>query len=182
MLAGSCKNRPIVVKCLVKNFASHAVRRYKERFVAVDNVSVSYQDKHLFAILGHNGAGKSVSIKCMTGVIQPTKGDVSIYGYSIKESMYKVRKMIGVCPQDDILWDTLTAYEHLKFYALFQGLRLEEMKRSIAWCLEGVALTDVKDKAAGKYSGGMKRRLSLAISAVGRKPVLFLDEPTTGKF
>ena len=156
---------------------SNLVKRYGN-FTAVDGLCVSMEKGKIFALLGHNGAGKTTSIKMMTGLENVTSGEADISGYNIETETQNVRENIGVCPQHDVLWPQLTAREHLEVYSMFKGVW--DAKDEIDTLLEGVKLTDVQHKECGKFSGGMKRRLSVAISAMGNPDVIFLDEPTTG--
>ena len=114
----------------------------------------------------------------MTGLENISAGEIDVSGYNIETETQSVRENIGVCPQHDILWPQLTAREHLEIYSMFKGVW--DSKEEIDEILEGVRLSDVQHKECGKFSGGMKRRLSVAISAVGNPDVVFLDEPTTG--
>jgi len=147
---------------------------------AVQGLSLSVEKGQVFALLGHNGAGKTTTINILTGLIKPTKGDCIIHGYSLLHNLPAVQKLIGVCPQHDVLWQELTPTEHLQIFADLKGVPRSEQAPMIQARLNDVLLWDVKDKEAGKFSGGMKRRLSVAISAVGDPRIIYMDEPTTG--
>lgn len=140
----------------------------------------------VFVLLGHNGAGKSTLINVITGLIAPTHGKVYINGLDAETDVAEVQQAIGVCPQDDILWDDLTALEHMYLTAAFKGLEIgncsveSALRRSIDSVLGKVQLLDRAGEFSKNYSGGMKRRLSIAMSTVGDVDVLFLDEPSTG--
>ncbi|ESQ45798.1 hypothetical protein EUTSA_v10010099mg [Eutrema salsugineum] len=136
----------------------------------------------LFCLLGPNGAGKTTTINCLTGINPVTGGDALIYGNSIRSSvgMSNIRKMIGVCPQFDILWDALSGEEHLRLFASIKGLPPASINSMVEKSLAEVKLTEAGKIRAGSYSGGMKRRLSVAVSLIGDPKLVFLDEPTTG--
>ncbi|CAN6924227.1 unnamed protein product [Brassica oleracea] len=136
----------------------------------------------LFCLLGPNGAWKKTTISCLTGINPVTGGDALIYGDSIRSSvgMSNIRKMIGVCPQFDILWDALSSEEHLHLFASIKGLPPVSIKPIAEKLLADVKLTGAAKIRAGSYCGGMKRRLSVAIALIGDPKLVFLDEPTTG--
>ncbi|KFK34073.1 hypothetical protein AALP_AA5G099000 [Arabis alpina] len=136
----------------------------------------------LFCLLGPNGAGKTTTINCLTGINPVTGGDALIYGNSIRSSvgMSNIRKMIGVCPQFDILWDALSGEEHLHLFARIKGLPPASINSMVEKSLAEVKLTEAGKIRSGSYSGGMKRRLSVAVSLIGDPKLVFLDEPTTG--
>jgi len=148
--------------------------------VAVKSLCLGLEEGKLLALLGQNGAGKSTSMNILSGMSPATGGDAYIYGYSINRSMNKIQSMMGVCPQHDILFPDLTAKEHIELYGGLKGLNQEEIKKLVDERLESVRLTKVKDQAAGTYSGGMKRRLSVVIATIGDPKLVYLDEPTTG--
>jgi len=147
---------------------------------AVKGVSLSISKGQVFALLGHNGAGKTTTLNMLTGLLRPSGGDAILFGKSVSYDLPDVQNMLGVCPQHDILWQELTAREHLQIFAELKRIPKEEQEDQIAARLKDVLLVDAADKYAGTYSGGMKRRLSVAISAIGAPQVIYLDEPTTG--
>ncbi|KAH0903188.1 hypothetical protein HID58_042691 [Brassica napus] len=133
----------------------------------------------LFCLLGPNGAGKTTTINCLTGINPVTGGDALIYGNPVRSSvgMSNIRKMIGVCPQFDILWDALSGEEHLRLFASIKGLPPASINPMVEKSLAEVKLTEAGKIRAGSYSGGMKRRLSVAVSHIGDPKLVFLDEP-----
>ncbi|KAG9459221.1 hypothetical protein H6P81_003729 [Aristolochia fimbriata] len=149
---------------------------------AVKGIWVNFAKDQLFCLLGPNGAGKTTVINCLTGITPVTGGDALIYGYSIRSSvgMSNIRRMIGVCPQFDILWDPLSGQEHLHLFASIKGLQPNSIKTVAEKSLAEVKLNDAAKLRAGSYSGGMKRRLSVAIALIGDPKLVILDEPTTG--
>lgn len=174
-------SKAVVLDQLSMTYSTH---RYmccgKVTFRAVKDVRVALDDGQLFCLLGHNGAGKSTTIGMLTGLLTPTGGDATIFGNSIITNMDQIRESMGVCPQHDVLWPQLTAYEHLELYAGFKQLYYADMKADVAQRLADVALTAAANTPSGNYSGGMKRRLSVSIALIGDPKIVFLDEPTTG--
>ncbi|KAJ3196135.1 ATP-binding cassette sub- A member 1 [Irineochytrium annulatum] len=148
--------------------------------VAVANTCVSLPEGKLLALLGQNGAGKSTTMSILAGLTPATAGDALIYGLSIRNQIGRVRRLLGVCPQHDILFDDLTAREHIELYAGLKGVPKKYWTELFEERLKAVKLWTVKDVQSGTYSGGMKRRLSLLISTIGDPRVIFMDEPTTG--
>ncbi|OMO95372.1 ABC transporter-like protein [Corchorus capsularis] len=149
---------------------------------AVRGLWVNFAKDQLFCLLGPNGAGKTTSINCLTGITPVTSGDALIYGYSIRSSvgMSNIRRIIGVCPQFDILWNALSGHEHLELFASIRGLPPATIKSVVQKSLAEVKLTEAAKVRAGSYSGGMRRRLSVAAALLGDPKLVILDEPTTG--
>ncbi|XP_058181545.1 ABC transporter A family member 10-like [Rhododendron vialii] len=152
------------------------------RKVAVHGLSLALARGECFGMLGPNGAGKSTFIKMMIGLTRPSAGTAFVEGLNIQTDMKQVYTSMGVCPQHDLLWETLTAREHLLFYGRLKNLKGPALHRAVEESLSSVNLLNggVADKQAGKYSGGMKRRLSVAISLIGDPKVVYMDEPSTG--
>lgn len=148
---------------------------------AVQRLNLSVKPGEIFGLLGPNGAGKTTLISMITGMISPTSGNAWIMGHDIQNQIELVHLNIGVCPQFDLLWPDLTVEEHLQFYARIKGIQPAEESQKVQMALEEVAL-DQKDsqKKVKELSGGMKRRLSIAIALVGDPKIIFLDEPSTG--
>uniref|UniRef100_A0A2N9H431 ABC transporter domain-containing protein n=1 Tax=Fagus sylvatica TaxID=28930 RepID=A0A2N9H431_FAGSY len=149
---------------------------------ALRGLCVNFTKDQLFCLLGPNGAGKTTAINCLTGITPVTGGDALIYGDSIRSSvgMSNIRRIIGVCPQFDILWDALSGREHLQLFARIKGLPPASIESITEKSLAEVRLTEAAKMRAGSYSGGMKRRLSVAIALIGDPKLVILDEPTTG--
>uniref|UniRef100_A0A2N9H3Q6 ABC transporter domain-containing protein n=1 Tax=Fagus sylvatica TaxID=28930 RepID=A0A2N9H3Q6_FAGSY len=149
---------------------------------AIKGLWVNFAKNQLFCLLGPNGAGKTTTMNCLTGIAPVTGGDASIYGHSVRNSigMSNIRKIIGVCPQFDILWDALSAEEHLYLFASIKGLQPDMIELVAQKLLEEVRLAESANGRSGSYSGGMKRRLSVAIALIGDPKLVILDEPTTG--
>jgi ABC-type Na+ transport system ATPase subunit NatA len=156
-----------------KSAGDHAV-------VAVKDLSLEAYTGQVFALLGHNGAGKSTTVSMLTGLYPPTSGDATLYGKSITTSLNDVQQIIGVCPQHDILFPVLTVREHLYLYGTIMGISAAQLDSLITKYVEEVGLNDKIDQPSSSLSGGMKRKLSVAIALIGDPRVVFLDEPTTG--
>ncbi|CAK9158688.1 unnamed protein product [Ilex paraguariensis] len=152
-----------------------------EKF-AVRGLSLALSQGECFGMLGPNGAGKTSFINMMIGLIKPSSGTAYVQGLDIKKHMDGIYANMGVCPQHDLLWETLTGREHLLFYGRLKNLKGAALIQAVEESLKGVNLFygGVADKQAGKYSGGMKRRLSVAISLIGDPKVVYMDEPSTG--
>ncbi|CAH2064994.1 unnamed protein product [Thlaspi arvense] len=150
--------------------------------MAVRGLSLAVPSGECFGMLGPNGAGKTSFINMMTGLVKPTSGSAFVHGLEICKDMDRVYTSMGVCPQHDLLWENLTGREHLLFYGRLKNLKGSDLNQAVEESLKSVNLIHggVADKPAGKYSGGMKRRLSVAISLIGSPKVVYMDEPSTG--
>ncbi|MEW5309052.1 MAG: hypothetical protein WDW38_000964 [Sanguina aurantia] len=151
-------------------------------FWAIRGSWFAIEENQLFCLLGPNGAGKTTTINCLTGVLPPTHGEALIYGEAIgnPSGMDRVRAMMGVCPQFDVLWEELSGTEHLHIYAAIKGIPQADITDEALGLMEKVKLTYAANQRSSAYSGGMKRRLSVAIALLGNPKVVYLDEPTTG--
>lgn len=152
----------------------------KKDVKAVRGVFLEVPNKELLCLLGHNGAGKSTTFSIMTGVLSATEGHGKICGYDIETQQEEIRFIMGVVPQFDILWGELTAGEHMRMFCKIKGIPDDEIDQVTEELLKDVGLSDVINARTMSFSGGMKRRLSVAISAIGDPKIIFLDEPTTG--
>lgn len=152
----------------------------KKRNVAVNRLCVGVPKGECFGLLGVNGAGKTTTFKMLTGDIAVTQGEAFVDGYSILKNIHNAHQSMGYCPQFDGLDDLLTAAEHLQLYARLRGVPEGDVKQLVDHLIQRMNLTQYRDRCAGGYSGGNKRKLSTAIALVGNPPIIFLDEPTTG--
>ncbi|XP_066329775.1 ABC transporter A family member 8-like isoform X2 [Miscanthus floridulus] len=150
--------------------------------VAVKGFSLSIQRGQCFGLLGSNGAGKTSLISMLTGFTKPTSGTAYIDGLDIRMDMSEIYTRIGVCPQFNLLWETLTGREHLMFYGRLKRLNGAALIEAAEQSLKALQIFEggVADTLVSQYSGGMKRRLSVAISLIGDPKVVYLDEPSTG--
>ncbi|MCA8942839.1 MAG: ABC transporter ATP-binding protein [Planctomycetes bacterium] len=146
---------------------------------AVNGISLRIERGEAFGLLGPNGAGKTTTLHMLAGAIRPDSGSVSIDGER-DPTRSEVRNAIGIAPQDLAIYEELTAEENLRFFAKLYGLAGSRLGDRVAWGLEFAGLTDRRKDHAGKFSGGMKRRLNLACALVHEPRVLFCDEPTVG--
>lgn len=147
---------------------------------AVQGVSFSVAAGEIFGLLGPNGAGKSTLISILACLLQPTEGDALIAGHSVRHEPMAVKAAIGVVPQEIALYEDLSAVENLTFWGKMYGLRGAALKKRVAEVLDLVGLAERQKGRAGKFSGGMKRRLNIGIALLHRPEVLIMDEPTVG--
>lgn len=147
---------------------------------AVDGVDLDVADGEIFGFLGPNGAGKSTTVRMLTTLLVPTGGTATVAGYDVARDPDAVRRRIGVALQDAAIDPLMTGNELLELQAVLYGIPAARVRRRADELLERVGLTDAADRRVGTYSGGMRRRLDLALSLIHEPTVLFLDEPTTG--
>lgn len=153
---------------------------YRNGTEAVKNISFEVKSGEFFAFLGPNGAGKSTTIKILTTLIRASSGIVEIAGYNLEKQPSKIRFNIGTALQNTAIDPVLTGREMLMLQARLFGISKQEASKRVKELINSFDLEEVSDRACGKYSGGMKRRLDLAISLVHHPKILFLDEPTVG--
>uniref|UniRef100_A0A8D2AMA5 ATP binding cassette subfamily A member 4 n=1 Tax=Sciurus vulgaris TaxID=55149 RepID=A0A8D2AMA5_SCIVU len=147
---------------------------------AVDRLNITFYENQITAFLGHNGAGKTTTLSILTGLLPPTSGTVLIGGKDIETSLDAIRQSLGMCPQHNILFHHLTVSEHILFYAQLKGKSWEEAQLGMEAMLEDTGLHHKRNEEAQDLSGGMQRKLSVAIAFVGDAKVVILDEPTSG--
>ena len=157
----------------------HLTRRFGS-LTAVDSLTLTVKAGDVFALLGANGAGKTVTLKMLTTLLPPTAGTARIAGYDIRRRPAEVRRRIGYVPQLVSVDGSLTGYENLLIFTKLYHIPRPERADRVREALTFMRLTSVADKLVRDYSGGMIRRLEIAQSTVHRPPVLFLDEPTVG--
>ncbi len=156
------------------------VREFKNGPRAVDGIDLRVEPGEIYGFLGPNGAGKSTTVHMLTTLLPPTAGSATVAGHDIVAEGAEVRDAIGVALQDAALDLLLTGREHMKLQGGLHGLSAEEITRRGDALLARVGLAEAADRRVGGYSGGMKRRLDLALALVHSPRILFLDEPTTG--
>ena len=172
MLPGVSRDNSIEVEGLVREF--------KKGPRAVDGIDLRVEPGEIYGFLGPNGAGKSTTVLMLTTLLPPTSGTARVSGYDVVKEGPKVRSVIGAALQEAALDPMLTGRDHLRLQSTLQGIMRAERKPRSNELLERVGLTEAADRKVGGYSGGMKRRLDLALALVHRPRLLFLDEPTTG--
>src|SRR3954462_9671295 len=156
------------------------VRQFKNGPRAVDGIDLEVSPGEIYGFLGPNGAGKSTTVLMLTTLLPPTAGTARVAGHDIVREGPAVRATIGAALQEAALDPLLTARDHMRLQTTLQGVPKAERRRRGDELIERVGLTEAADRKVGGYSGGMKRRLDLALALVHRPRVLFLDEPTTG--
>ena len=156
------------------------LRKSFNGFTAVNGVSFTINKGEIFGLLGPNGAGKTTTIRILSTVLPPDEGDVTVGGYSLQHNADDVRKLIGICPQELALYADLSAMDNLVFFGRMVGLNGKEAKAQAKANLELMGLLERGKGRVEKFSGGMKRRVNLAIALMGNPQLLFLDEPTVG--
>ena len=161
----------IEIKDVTKSYGRHKV---------LQNVSFEIMEGELFGLLGPNGAGKSTLIDILTGIQSMDSGEIFINGKSIKTDKVEIRKQLGLVPQDIALLEELNAVDNLEYFGGLYGLARAELKNQIEKLLEVAGLTDKKKEKVKNYSGGMKRRLNIAVAMLHNPSILILDEPTVG--
>jgi len=156
------------------------VHVYKKGPRAVDGISLRVEPGEIYGFLGPNGAGKSTTVHILTTLLPPTSGTARVAGYDVRTEGRAVRDQIGVALQEAALDPFLTGREHMRLQGGLHGLPSEEIRLRGDALIERVGLAEAADRRVGGYSGGMKRRLDLALALVHGPRLLFLDEPTTG--
>ena len=161
----------LVVKDLHKSFNEHK---------AVNGVSFSIEKGEIFGLLGPNGAGKTTTIRMLATVLSPDSGEITIGGHSVRREAEAVRRLIGVCPQELALYEDLSALDNMVFFGRMAGLNGGQAREQALTNLKLMGLVERAKGKVAKFSGGMKRRINLAIALMGEPRLLFLDEPTVG--
>ncbi|KAL4432497.1 hypothetical protein ABPG74_013351 [Tetrahymena malaccensis] len=169
------QKKTIKIENLSKEFKTEGVLKR-----AVDQINLQMYSGQVFSFLGHNGAGKSTTISMLTGMIPPTSGTAYIKGLDITKDMDKIRTILGVCPQHDILFDSLSVKEHLYLFAVLKGIPFREISVAVQKIIKDVDLEEKTNSLSSSLSGGQKRKLSVAIAFIGESQVVLLDEPTSG--
>lgn len=147
---------------------------------AVDGISLEVKKGEIFGILGPNGAGKSTFLRVLATLTKMTSGSAQIFGKDIQKEASSVRNLIGLTGQEASVDEDLTAMENLSIFGRLNGLSKQDTKKRAIELLNQFSLLEAKDKPITKFSGGMRRRLDLAVSLIVKPPLIFLDEPTTG--
>lgn len=159
--------------------ANNLHKRYEKQH-AVQGISFDIQQGEIFSLLGPNGAGKTTTISMLSCLLSPSEGDAMIDGHSVQTEAEAVKRVIGVVPQEIALYPDLTARENLMFWGKMYSLSGAHLKQRVAETLEIAGLSDRANEKVETYSGGMKRRINIAVGLLHEPKVLFMDEPTVG--
>jgi ABC-2 type transport system ATP-binding protein len=149
-------------------------------FEAVKGISLQVARGEVFGLLGPNGAGKTTTISMLTGLLEPTAGQITIDSLDLETHTNEVKAKLGLVPQELALYPTLSARQNLVFFGRIYGLKGKDLKQRVDEVLEMIGLTERADEAIKNYSGGMKRRVNIGAGLLHKPDVLFLDEPTVG--
>ncbi|KAM4621970.1 phospholipid-transporting ATPase ABCA1b isoform 2-T2 [Polymixia lowei] len=162
-------------------YIENLVKVYRHgKKLAVDGLTLGFYEGQITSFLGHNGAGKTTTMSVLTGLFPPTSGTAYIMGRDIRTELSTIRQSLGVCPQHNVLFSMLTVEEHIWFYARLKGLSEEQVKKEIEQILLDTGLPHKRTSRTSTLSGGMQRKLSVALAFVGGSKVVILDEPTAG--
>lgn len=156
------------------------VKVYGNGKKAVKGLDLDLYEGQISVLLGHNGAGKSTAISMITGTLPPTKGEAYLRGRKLTSDLVGIRRSLGVCFQQNTLFDQLTVLQHLRLFAVVKGVRPRDVDDEAARMVSEVGLMEKKDTPASALSGGQKRKLSVALAFIGGSEVIVLDEPTSG--
>ncbi|XP_076468710.1 phospholipid-transporting ATPase ABCA3-like [Babylonia areolata] len=156
------------------------LRKVFDNKAAVKDSTLTMYEGQITVLLGHNGAGKTTTMSMLTGFISPTSGTAYVNGYDIRTDITNVRSNLGLCPQHNILFDTLTVDEHLTFFARLKGCPQSEIPAAVAHMAKEVGLESKRSAQSHTLSGGQKRKLGVGIALIGGSKIVILDEPTAG--
>ncbi|XP_078106456.1 ATP-binding cassette sub-family A member 2 [Sander vitreus] len=148
--------------------------------LALNKLSLNLHENQVVSFLGHNGAGKTTTMSILTGLFPPTSGSATIYGHDIRTEMERIRQNLGMCPQHNVLFDKLSVEEHLWFYSRLKGMAEDDLRKEMDKMILDLELTHKRHSLVQTLSGGMKRKLSVAIAFIGGSKAVILDEPTAG--
>ncbi len=151
-----------------------------EELQAVKGINLEIRRGEIFSLLGPNGAGKTTTISMISGLVEPTRGDAEIGGFSITKQPLEAKKLMGVVPQEIALYNTLTGRQNLEFFGKMYGLRGGLLSERVDEVLEFVGLIDRQKDKVENYSGGMKRRLNVGVGLLHKPDLVYMDEPTVG--
>ena len=155
----------------------HLEKKYQD-VTALDDLSLQVGKGELFGLLGPNGAGKTTTINILCGLLKPSSGEASICGYDVQKDTSKVKELLGVCIQETAIYPYLTGAENIELFGNLHTMDKSTLKTRQRMLLNKMGLSEDAKRKAAKYSGGMKRRLSLILALIHDPQVIFLDEPT----
>jgi len=147
---------------------------------AVDGLTLAIPEAEVFGLLGPNGSGKTTTINCLTGLLKPTQGTVKVLGFDAQSQGLEARRVMGVSPQETAVYSYLTGEENVRLFGELSSVPKKTLDARVDYVLEKVGLLDEAKRRVSKYSGGMKRRVSIAMALVTDPKVILLDEPTVG--
>jgi ABC-2 type transport system ATP-binding protein len=147
---------------------------------AVNDLTLRIPEGEIFGLLGPNGSGKTTTINCLSGLADPTLGHLKVGGFDVQKETSSERGILGICPQETALYPFLSGEENIELFGELYSVPKEVLKRNVSYVIEKVGLTDDAHRRVSKYSGGMKRRVSIAMALVQDPKIVFLDEPTVG--
>lgn len=153
---------------------------YKNGYKALGKININIEQGEIYGLLGPNGAGKSTTLRILTTLLEPTSGNVSINGFNIKNDARKIRNIIGCVFQDTIVDESFTGYENLQLHGALCGIKKDELKQRIYWISDVLEIKDHLSNKVKFYSGGVKRKLDIAVALINNPKILYLDEPTVG--
>ena len=168
------------LKNLRKTFKKGGCCSKGEEIVAIKNINFCVEPGECFGLLGLNGAGKTTTFKCITQELSPTNGTIYLNGKDTSNNFEEFKSLIGYCPQYEAIFEYMTVYENLEFYARIKGIKPEFLDQLVRAMIDEMSLDEYTKKLAGKLSGGNKRKLSVAISLLCNPQIILLDEPSTG--
>lgn len=161
----------IIIKDLNKSYNNQHI---------LENLSLQIKTGSVFGLLGPNGAGKTTLVSILNQLIKKDSGSVEIYGFDLEKNSNEIKKISSYIPQTYAFYPNLTSYENLEFFGALYGLSGEKLKRQIHYCMEATSLEKFLHKKAFTYSGGVKRRLNIAIGLLNSPKIIYFDEPTVG--
>ncbi len=159
---------------------THGLKKYFGDIHAVDGIDLKIPKGYLYGVLGPNGAGKTTTIRMLSTILYPTDGEATVLGYNLRKEASEIRKRIGVCPQELVIYPRLTARENIHLIAQMHGIIKKDYKERTDDLLGRMNLLDRADSLSKTYSGGMKRRLNVLMAVIHEPELFFFDEPTAG--
>ncbi len=147
---------------------------------ALNKINIRIEQGEIYGLLGPNGAGKSTTLKILATLLEPTSGSVTINGLNIKKDTRRIRNIIGCVFQDTIVDESFTGYENLQLHGALCGIKKDELKQRIAWVSDVLEIKDFLSNKVKFYSGGVKRKLDIAVALINDPQILYMDEPTVG--
>ena len=174
------ENYPVRVNYLRKIYKSGLCSKSKNDIIAIKNINFCIKSGECFGLLGLNGAGKTTTFKCITQELSQNNGTIFINGKDISGRFNELSELFGYCPQFDAIFEHLSVYENLEFYARIKGIKKDSTDKLVNAMIKEMSLNEFTNKISGRLSGGNKRKLSVAISMLCNPPIVLLDEPSNG--